>query len=319
VLDVEYILVNLGIAERQEGRIILNNTGILFFSKNLGDIYFHTAVTCALYKGTEKVEVLDRRDLNEDLISSIDGAMIFLKQYIPVRYEMTGGPRRREVPEVPYDALREAVINAVAHRDYFEKGANVMVEMFDDRIEITSYGGLVKSLKPEDFGKKSVLRLLHRGGYIEKMGTGINKIKRLVAEAGLPPVEFEFGTFFTVIFYRHGYKPMGIEIREEEKPGVIFDKILRHEGIDEGVREGVREGVNEGVKARLEKEIEYLLVHEHIRRIDMEQNFSISTATAERDLSILKRLDIVTFEGTPKTGKYVLTEKGRKIIEDMAK
>jgi len=230
--------------------------------------------------------------------------MIFLKQYIPVRYEMTGGPRRREVPE---------------------KGANVMVEMFDDRIEITSYGGLVKSLKPEDFGKKSVLRnpnianLLHRGGYIEKMGTGINKIKRLVAEAGLPPVEFEFGTFFTVIFYRHGYKPMGIEIREEEKPGVIFDKILRHEGIDEGVREGVREGVNEGVKARLEKEIEYLLVHEHIRRIDMEQNFSISTATAERDLSILKRLDIVTFEGTPKTGKYVLTEKGRKIIEDMAK
>jgi len=51
----------------------------------------------------------------------------------------------------------------------------------------------------------------------------------------------------------------------------------------------------------------------------MEQNFSISTATAERDLSILKRLDFVTFEGTPKTGKYVLTEKGRKIIEDVAK
>lgn len=90
--------------------------------------------------------------------NNIDGGIIFLKQYIPVKYEMTGGPRRREVPEVPYDALREAVINAVAHRDYFEKGANVMVEMFDDRIEITSYGGLVKSLKPEDFGKKSVLR-----------------------------------------------------------------------------------------------------------------------------------------------------------------
>jgi len=257
--------------------------------------------------------------------NNIDGGIIFLKQYIPVRYEMTGGPRRREVPEVPYDALREAVINAVAHRDYFEKGANVMVEMFDDRIEITSYGGLVKSLKPEDFGKKSVLRnpnianLLQRAGYIEKMGTGINKIKRLVAEAGLPPVEFEFGTFFAVIYYRHGYKPMGIEIRKEEKPGVIFDRIPQHEGIDEGLREGVNEGVNEGVKARLEKEIEYLLVHEHIRRIDMEQNFSISTATAERDLSILKRLDFVTFEGTPKTGKYVLTEKGRKIIEDVAK
>ncbi|MCD4780961.1 MAG: putative DNA binding domain-containing protein [Candidatus Omnitrophica bacterium] len=323
VLDVESILVNLGIAERQEGRIILNNTGILFFSKNLDDIYFHTAVTCALYRGTEKVDVLDRRDLNEDLISSIDSAMIFLKQYIPVRYEMTGGPRRREVPEVPYDALREAVINAVAHRDYFEKGANVMVEMFDDRIEITSYGGLVKSLKPEDFGKKSVLRnpnianLLQRAGYIEKMGTGINKIKRLVAEAGLPPVEFEFDTFFTVIFHRPGYEPVNIETKKEEKAGLMFDKILYHDGVREGVDDGVHEGVDEGVKARLKKEIEYLIVHEHIRRIDLEQVFSISTATAERDLSILKRLGIVVFEGTPKTGRYVLTEKGKRIIEEM--
>lgn len=62
-----------------------------------------------------------------------------------------------------------------------------------------------------------------------------------------------------------------------------------------------------------------MLVHDHIRRIDMEQVFSISKATAERDLSILKRLDIVTFKGTPKTGKYVLTKRGRKIIEDVAK
>ena len=79
------------------------------------DIYFHTAVTCALYKGIEKVDILDRRDFNEDIVSNIDRAMNFLKQYIPVRYEMTGTPRRKEIPEIPYDATREAVINAVAH------------------------------------------------------------------------------------------------------------------------------------------------------------------------------------------------------------
>ena len=49
---------------------------------------------------------------------------------------MTGSPSREEIPEIPYDALGEAVINAVAFRDYFEKCANVMVEMFDDGIEI---------------------------------------------------------------------------------------------------------------------------------------------------------------------------------------
>jgi len=206
VLDTPSMLVNLGVAEKQEGKLIFNNAGILFFAKNLHDIYFHTTVTCALFDGTEKVDVLDRRDFNEDLISNIDGAMIFLKRYLAVRYEMTGEPRRREIPEIPYEALREAVINAVAHRDYFEKGTNVMVEIFDDRIEITNFGGLVKGLRPEDFGKKSMPRnakiadLLHRVEYIERMGTGINKIRRLMGGAGLPPVEFEFDTFFTAIF-----------------------------------------------------------------------------------------------------------------------
>ena len=83
-----------------------------------------------------------------------------------------------------------------------------MVEMFDDRIEITNPGGLPRGLTPEDFGKKSVLRnpnianLLHRIGYIEKMGTGISKMRKLIAEAELPPIKFEFGTFFTITFIR---------------------------------------------------------------------------------------------------------------------
>jgi len=122
-------------------------------------------------------------------------------------------------------------------------------------------------------------------------------------------VEFEFDTFFTAIFHRPGYEPASIETKKEEKPGMMFDKILYHDS--------VREGVDEGVKARLGKEIEYLIVHEYIRRIDLEQVFSISTATAERDQSILKRLSIIIFKGTPKTGRYVLTEKGKRIIEEM--
>lgn len=88
-LQTPDILVNLGVAEKQEGKIIFNNTGILFFAKNLQDIYSHTAITCALYKGTEKVNVLDRRNFNEDVVSNIDRALNFLKQYIPVKYEMT--------------------------------------------------------------------------------------------------------------------------------------------------------------------------------------------------------------------------------------
>ncbi len=305
VLDASTVLTNLGVAEKQEGKVIFNNTGILFFSKNLADIYFHTAITCVLYKGIEKIDVLDRRDFNEDLISSIDRAMIFLKQYIPLKYEMTGEPRRREIPEIPYEALREAIINAAAHRDYFKKGTNIMIEMFDDRIDITNFGGLAKGLKPEDFGKKSVLRnpnianLLHRAGYIEKMGTGINKMKNLISKAGLPPIKFEFDNFFTVTFKRLKIKEPVVVLETFSKK---FDEILHYEG------------VNEGVKARLKKEIAYLNTYKSMRRFEVEKLFNISTATAERDLSILKRLNLIIFDGAPKTGRYILTNKGKNIL-----
>ena len=206
--DTTTILRNLGVAEKQEGRVIFNNTGILMFAKNLQDIYFHTAVTCALYKGTIKATILDRKDFNSDIVSNVDNAMLFLKQHIPVRYEFDGSPQRIEIPQIPFEALREAVINAIIHHDYFEKGANVMVEIFDDRIEISSPGGLVKGLNPIDFGKKSVLRnpnianIFQRIGYIEKMGTGIARMQLLIKEAGIQPIEFSFTTFVTANFLR---------------------------------------------------------------------------------------------------------------------
>ena len=64
----------------------------------------------------------------------------------------------------------------------------------------------------------------------------------------------------------------------------------------------MRDGVNEGVKARLVEEIAYLYTQGGIKRTEMETSFDISTATAERDLSILKRIGIIVFKGAPKTG-----------------
>jgi ATP-dependent DNA helicase RecG len=227
--------------------------------------------------------VLDRRDFNEDLISSIDRAMNFLKQYIPLRYEMTGEPRRKEIPEIPYEALREAIINAVAHRDYFEKGTNIMVEMFDDRIEITNFGGLTKGLKPEDFGKKSVLRnpnianLLHRAGYIEKMGTGINKMKKLISKAGLPPIKFEFDTFFTTTFKR---------------PIEKWTKKL-----------GEKLGENEVKIIELMKDNKYITAKE------LSEHIKISTTAVDNNISKLKKKGILKRIGPAKGGYWEVIKK----------
>jgi ATP-dependent DNA helicase RecG len=326
VMDTEDILVNLGAAEKQEGKIIFNNTGIFFFSRNLQDLYFHTMVTCALYKGVEKVDVLDRRDFNDDIISSIDRVMNFLKQYIPVRYEIAGEPRRKEIPEVPYEALREAVINAVAHRDYFEKGSNVMVEMFDDRIEITNFGGLVKGLKKEDIGKKSVLRnpnianFLHRIGYIEKMGTGINRMHRLIKKAGLPPIQFEFDNFFTVIFKR---KPRAENGANNGADGAVNSgnvDINNSDGLEAALVNGTNNGaIKKAVLLRLKNIIFILSETEPTNISQLVLKSGISRRTLQRDLVHLKKKQLIAFEGVRKSGGYILTAKGKRTAMEMKK
>lgn len=121
---------------------------------------------------------------------------------------------RKEIPQLPYEALREALINAVVHRDYFEKGGNVMVEIYENRIEITNPGGLVKGLTPENFGKVSMLRnpgianLFQRIDYIEKMGTGIERIRLALLEANAPAVQYELNpAFIKAVFPRSAEFP----------------------------------------------------------------------------------------------------------------
>jgi ATP-dependent DNA helicase RecG len=104
-------------------------------------------------------------------------------------------------------ALREAITNAVMHRDWFMEGANVFVEIYTDRIEISSPGGLPKGMKLSDLGRKSIRRnaliadLLHRITFIEKAGTGVKRMRDEAHDQRCPAPIFEEGGFFTAIFY----------------------------------------------------------------------------------------------------------------------
>lgn len=200
------LLVNLGVLDTSDPARI-NNTGILFFTQHPVQHIPQSAVTCVAYKGNSKVDVLDKKTFELDLISNIDEAINFLKRHLNLSYEIKT-KKRVEKLEIPEVVLREAIVNAVAHRDYFEKGATVMVEIFDDRVEISNPGGLPKGLKTEDFGKRTLARnpliasLLHRAGYIEKLGTGVPRIKEGMMEAELPEPKFEFDTFFVITLKR---------------------------------------------------------------------------------------------------------------------
>jgi len=91
---------------------------------------------------------------------------------------------------------------------------NICAKIFDDRVEISNPGGLPRGLSERDFGRRAVRRnqliasLLHRIDFVENMGTGINKIRTLLKSAGLPAPHFEFGDFYTIVFFRKQQIPL---------------------------------------------------------------------------------------------------------------
>ncbi len=210
--DIQNLLLNLGAGDYKNDHFYLNQTGVLFFSKDPTQRLFHVSVVCALFKGTHKAYILDRKELSGNLLENVEDALLFLQKHLQLRWEITSqSTRRKEILELPEVALREAVVNAVCHRDYLEQGAQVMVEIFDDRVEIYNPGGLPKGLSAKEFGQRSVCRnplianLLLRCDYIEKMGTGIKRIHAALEREHCPKVNIRFNTMFTLDFPRPTY------------------------------------------------------------------------------------------------------------------
>jgi len=113
-------------------------------------------VTCAMFRGSSKTYILDRKDFAGDLYAIYEEVMAYLQAKLNTALipHARGRDERLELPE---DALREALVNAIAHRDY-RSTANVQVYIFYDRLEIVTPGGLPAGMREVDLGIKSVPR-----------------------------------------------------------------------------------------------------------------------------------------------------------------
>ncbi len=201
----EDVLVNIEAAERIGSTLRFRNGGVLFFAKNVRHFFNQAYITCLLAKGTDKVHVLDRKDFDGGIVADIEDAMRFIERNTRAAWKIEA-IQRQDIPEYPMTALREAIINAVMHRDWFIDGANVFVELYSDRIEVVSPGGLPKGMSVGDLGRKAVRRntliadLLHRIGFIEKAGTGVRRIREEARAGGYPEPVWEVNGFTTASF-----------------------------------------------------------------------------------------------------------------------
>ena len=196
-------LRNLGLLDGEDR---MTYAGAWLLARDIRRLTTSAHVSCALFIGTEKVRILDRRDFHGDVPTMIDDAVAWILTKINVEF-IIRHVRREERPELPEEALREAVANAVAHRDY-RSTANVQVYVFKDRIEIVSPGGLPAGMTEADLGAKSMPRnpllfgMLYRMDAVENIGSGIKRIRDRCREHGVAEPIIDVSEHWVTVTFR---------------------------------------------------------------------------------------------------------------------
>ena len=223
-MDRIVALRNLGLLDREDR---MTHAGAWLLAHDIRRFTTTAHVSCALFMGTEKVRILDRRDFYRNIPAMIDDAVTWILTKINVEL-IIKHVRREERPELPEEALREAVANAVAHRDY-RSTANVHIYVFRNRIEVVSPGGLPEGMTEADLGIKSMPRnpmlfgMLHRMGVVESIGSGIKRIRELCREHGVAEPAIDVSKHWvTVMFPRPA-----LQAETEQTASVNEDRLVQ--------------------------------------------------------------------------------------------
>ena len=152
--DIDDVLERLGL--RKEGALL--NAAVVLFGTRLLPEYTQCQLRMARFRGVDKSEFLDQRQLDGHAFHLLDEAMFFLRRHLPVAGRVQPGLfERKDEPLFPVEALREALVNAFCHRDYSRPGGAVSLGIYDDRLEIWSDGTLPFGIVLEDL-KRSIRR-----------------------------------------------------------------------------------------------------------------------------------------------------------------
>ena len=162
------------------------------------------------FEGNDKRYIADDKIMGGTLLQQYFKSMDWIKGKLNVRYDIegAGGGPRIELWEIPETVFKEAIINALAHRDYYENGGRITVELFDDRVEIANPGGLVSAIPRSEFGRRSLTRnplifgLFEKIRMVEHIGSGITRMRELMNDEGLTPPEFSMDGMFSVTLRR---------------------------------------------------------------------------------------------------------------------
>ena len=214
----ERALKSLRVVRDVDGALRPTLAGLLAFGAAPEMLEPQLTITFVQFAGTDETtkgpigeRFVDNKEFVGSVAGMVDAAESYIMGHIRTR-SLIDGLFRRDIPEYPRDAVREALVNAVAHRDYspFARGSHIQVRLFADRLEISSPGGLYGNVTLEHLeeGQSArnalLIRFMQELHLVENRGSGINTMVNAMRSAQLEPPRFcDDRRYFTVVFRNH--------------------------------------------------------------------------------------------------------------------
>ena len=254
------------------------NAAVMLFGKNTDD-YPQLLLRMACFKGNDKNEFLDNKQEMGNFFDLLDAGTAFCFRNLRLAGKIVG-MRREEQLEIPAEALREALINALCHREYDNPRASVSLAIYYDRIEIVNPGHFPAQLTPENIKLQhdsfpfnlKIAQVLYQTTYLESWGSGVRRMVKLCEAQHLAEPEYRLGNnTVTVIFRRN------------------------------------RDSQNDSQKSLNERQRKIVGLMRGNRQITVAKiakTLSLSAATIYREIKAINTLTELYWEGSPKTGQW---------------
>lgn len=261
-----------------EGKVL--NAATALFTTNTG-LYTQFTMRLARFSGTDKNEFIDNQRVEGNIFVLLNEAMNFFRKHLNMNGKIVGWLREEHL-DIPAEALRETILNALCHRQYERYNLSISVGIYDDRIEIANPGKLPPELTPETIllphdshpYNPLIANVLYSTSYIENWGSGIRRIMETCQKYGVPVPEWKQTDGFVVVTYRRA-------------------------SIQNCTKDCTKE-----ITDRQNLIIDLLSLSATITIPEIARKTSISERTIKNEIKVLQELGIICRKGGRKTGHW---------------
>lgn len=272
--------------------------GLLLFGKCPEAYLPQSKIKADAFQGVDPVNTIDQKDIKGTIFDMVKDAEAFLLKNMKTATRIEGFSRV-QITEYPIEALRESVVNALAHRDYRIVGATIMVQIFSDRIVVASPGLLpqsltlekIRSFKYRPVSRNPIIaRTLFNMELMEERGGGFKKMHDMMINYGLKSPEFDYDSGYFIVTF---FGPEDILKVSPSEYSTIFR--IPDEKISQ-------------LTTRQRDILKYVLEHARITSGECTKAFGITRDTANRDFKRLMDLALIEQKGLGRATHYILKE-----------